>query len=74
MTEQQGDERDVERIVPVEGGADPGTADGVGERVLSGMGSDGVQAMEGEFGDLGAQLDSDVLTPEGATEAPDGAS
>lgn len=70
MTEQQGDEREIETIVPAEG-EDPGTQDGVGERVLSGMGSDGVANLEGEFGDLADAMDSDVLAPEGATEAPD---
>ncbi|MFN8168078.1 MAG: hypothetical protein U0S36_04775 [Candidatus Nanopelagicales bacterium] len=70
MTEQQGDERDIETIVPADG-EDPGTRDGVGERVLSGMGSDGVQNLEGEFGDLAGAMDSDVLAPDGATEAPD---
>ena len=69
MSEQHSDERDLETIVPAEG-TDPGTQDGVGERALSGMGSDGVQNLEGEFGDLVQALDSDVIAPEGPTEAP----
>jgi hypothetical protein len=70
MSEQRSDERDIETIVPAQG-TDPGTQDGVGERVLSGMGSEGVQNLEGEFGDLVEALDNDVVAPEGATEASD---
>lgn len=70
MTEQQGDERDIETIVPADG-EDPGTRDGVGERVLSGMGSDGVHNLEGEFGHLQDAVDPDVLAPDGPTESPD---
>jgi hypothetical protein len=69
MSDQHGDQNDIEAIVPAEGGTDPGTEDGVGERVLSGMGSDGVQQLDGEFGHLDEALDSDVLAPEGATES-----
>lgn len=39
-------------IVPSTGEENPGTADGVGERVQEGLGSDGVQRMDGEFGAL----------------------
>ena len=49
----------------------PGVEGRVGERVLSGMGSDGVEHLEGEFGHLDEALESDVLAPEGATEDPD---
>jgi hypothetical protein len=70
MSEQHSDERDIETIVPAQG-TDPGTQDGVGERALSGMGSEGVQNLEGEFGALVEALDSDVVAPEGATEASD---
>lgn len=41
-----------EQIVPSTEDPDPGTADGVGERVEKGLGSDGVQRMDGEFGAL----------------------
>jgi hypothetical protein len=70
-SEQDRDERSVEAIVPAEGETDPGTVDGVGERVLSGMGSDGVENLDGEFGHLEEAMDSDVLDPEDATESPD---
>jgi hypothetical protein len=72
MSEQHGDEREIETIVPAQG-TDPGTQDGVGERVLSGMGSDGVQNLDGEFGDLVEALDNDVVAPEGPTESGPGA-
>jgi hypothetical protein len=71
MSDEHSDERDIETIVPAQGGTDPGTQDGVGEPALSGPGSDGVQSLEGEFGDLVEALDSDAATPEGATEASD---
>lgn len=41
-----------EQIVPSTEEPDPGTLDGVGERVEHGLGSEGVQQMDGEFGDL----------------------
>jgi hypothetical protein len=41
-----------EQIVPSTEQPDPGTRDGVGERVEHGLGSAAVQQMEGEFGDL----------------------
>lgn len=74
MSDQHSDETDVETIVPAEGGTDPGTEEGVGERVISGMGSDGVQQLDGEFGHLDEAMDSDTLAPEGATESADPAS
>jgi hypothetical protein len=72
MSDEHSDERDIETIVPATGEPDPGTVDGVGERVASGMGSDGVTQMEGEFGHLDEALDADSLAPEGATESPSG--
>jgi hypothetical protein len=41
-----------EQIVPSTDEPDPGTADGVGEHVEEGLGSEGVQRMDGEFGAL----------------------
>ena len=41
-----------EQIVPAPDDPNPGAQEGVGERVEKGPGSDGVQRMEGGFGDL----------------------
>jgi hypothetical protein len=41
-----------DQIIPSTEEPDPGTADGVGERVEKGLGSEGVQRMDGEFGAL----------------------
>jgi hypothetical protein len=41
-----------EQIIPAADDPNPGTEDGVGERVQHGLGSEGVQRMDGEFGDL----------------------
>ena len=41
-----------EQIIPSPDEENPGTREGVGERVEHGLGSDGVQRMDGEFGDL----------------------
>jgi hypothetical protein len=58
-----------EKIVAAPPGANPGTADGVGEHVLQGMGHDGVQRMEGEFADLDDETASSTLA--GASADPD---
>ena len=53
-----------EPIIPSTEEPDPGTRDGVGERVEHGLGSDGVQRMEGEFGDL--ETDAPALADDDA--------
>ena len=45
----------------------PGTADGVGEHVEEGLGSEGVQRMDGEFGALRLE------EPDGSPDGPVGA-
>lgn len=41
-----------EQIIPAVDDPNPGTEDGAGERVEQGLGSGGIQRIEGEFGDL----------------------
>ena len=45
-------EHQPESIVESDSEVNPGTAEGVGEHVVKGMGSDGVERLEGRFGDL----------------------
>ena len=57
-----------EQIVPSTDDENPGTQDGVGERVERGLGSDGVRRIDGEFGHLEhvvteATDDADAPTP-----------
>jgi hypothetical protein len=52
-----------EQIVPAPDDPNPGTEDGVGERVQHGLGSEGVQRMDGEFGDL--EQDAPALADDG---------
>lgn len=57
-----------EQIIPAPDDPNPGTEDGVGERVEQGFGSDGVRRMDGEFGDLEQDApaladEEDVATP-----------
>ena len=61
-----------EQIIPSPDEPDPGTRDGVGERVEHGLGSDGVQRMEGEFGDL--ESHAPALADDGADADDDAAS
>jgi hypothetical protein len=50
-----------ELIVPAPREGNPGTADGVGEHVLQGMGDDGVRRIEGEFADLEGVAPTEVV-------------
>jgi hypothetical protein len=53
-----------EEIVNAPSSHNPGAEDGVGEHVLEGVGHDGVDRMDGRFGDLdGAEPTSDDTTP-----------
>jgi hypothetical protein len=53
-----------EEIVDAPSSDNPGTEDGVGEHVVQGMGHDGVDRMDGKFGDLdGAEPTSEDATP-----------
>ncbi len=57
-----------EEIVPAPSGEDnPGTQEGVGERELAGMGTDGVKRIEGEFGDLKPRPPNDDSTGAGSS-------
>ncbi|MGD9956686.1 MAG: hypothetical protein AB7O74_16695 [Candidatus Nanopelagicales bacterium] len=52
MSDETTAPRSDDEIVPATDEPNPGTADGVGERVEEGLGSEGVQRMDGEFGAL----------------------
>ena len=53
---------DEEIVAAPSGEANPGTQEGVGERVEEGLGTDGVTRIEGEFGAL-EEVVADEATP-----------